>query len=197
MQIDRSLKDYLEDVSSYSPAPGGGSVVAYMTSLSIGLYLMSVRISVRRKSFLSLDEEIKDQVYKNIEKLDEINKIILNYVDKDIDTFNEFMEAYRSKDEEAIKRETIKCFNEPYHVLNLIFEAIDVMLLDQKYIVKSVRSDLRIALNSLEAQFDNCKENIDINIRNIDDEFIHENVRIAYKKMDEYREKLKDFFASV
>ena len=197
MQIDISLKDYLEDVSSYSPAPGGGSVVAYMTSLSIGLYLMSVRISVRRKSFLSLDEKTKEEVFKNIDKLDEINKIILNYVDKDIDTFNEFMKAYRSKDEEAIKRETIKCFNEPYHVLNLIFEAIDVMLLDQKYIVKSVRSDLRIALKSLEAQFDNCKENININIENIDDEFIHENVRIAYQKIDVYREKLNEFFASV
>ena len=197
MQVDRSLKEYLEDVSSYSPAPGGGSVVAYMTSLSIGLYLMSIRISVRRKSFIALDDKIKQEVYDNINKLDEINKIILNYVDKDIDTFNEYMEAYRSKDQEAIKRETIKCFNEPYHVLNLIFEAIDVMLLDQKYIVKSVRSDLRIALNSLEAQFDNCKENIDININNIDDEYIHENVRIAYKKIDEYRKKLEDFFASV
>ena len=197
MQVERSLKEYLEDVSSYSPAPGGGSVVAYMTSLSIGLYLMSIRISVRRKKFELLDEQTKNEVYKNIERLDEINNIILEYVDKDIATFNEFMEAFRSKDEEAIKRETIKCFNEPYHVLNLIFEAIDVMLIDQKYIVKSVRSDLRIALNSLEAQFDNCKENIDINLKNIDDEFIHENVKIAYKKIEDYRQKLKDFFASV
>ena len=197
MQVERSLKEYLEDVSSYSPAPGGGSVVAYMTSLSIGLYLMSIRISVRRKKFELLDEQTKNEVYKNIERLDEINNIILEYVDKDIATFNEFMEAFRSKDEEAIKRETIKCFNEPYHVLNLIFEAIDVMLIDQKYIVKSVRSDLRIALNSLEAQFDNCKENIDINLKNIDDEFIHENVKIAYKKIEDYRQKLKDFFESV
>ena len=68
MQTKNSLLEYYKSVSSDAPAPGGGSVTAYLITLSIGLYLMSIKVSIKRKKFLALDENIQSRVKDNIKK---------------------------------------------------------------------------------------------------------------------------------
>ena len=191
MQTKNSLLDYYKEVSSDAPAPGGGSVSAYLITLSIGLYLMSIKVSIKRKRFLALDEEIQNGVKSNIKKIEDINMQIMEYVDKDLTTFNTFMEAYRSKDEQRIKEETINCFYGPYNVLNLLFKAIDVMMIDYHYVVKSIVSDLKISLMNLNVLIDGTKENIDVNLKNIDDENIKELAKVAYANIVIYKQKIK------
>lgn len=192
MQTNSSLLEYYKNVSSDAPAPGGGSVSAYLITLNIGLYLMAIKVSIKRKRFLKLENSIQKNILKNIENLDLLNLKILEYVDQDVDTFNNFMDAYRSKNEDRIKEESIKCFYDPYNVLNIMFEAIDIMLMDYKYIVETIVSDLKISFINLVALLDVTKENMNVNLKNISDAHINELANEAYKKLEIYKEKLQN-----
>ena len=190
MQVNKSLLDYYKNVSSDAPAPGGGSVSAYFITLGLGLYLMSIRVSIKRKKFQAYDDNIKNSVYQNIEELDNINLAILEYVDKDIETFNKFMEAYRAKDEERIKVETINCFYGPYEVVNLMFKAIDIIVEDYQFVVKSILSDLKISLMVINNFLDVEQENMEVNLKNIDDVTIQKIAEKVFEKISSYKKEI-------
>ena len=59
--IQQTLTEYLDELSSDKPIPGGGSVSAYVASLAMGLTQMVGRISLKRKKKegLSAEEEKK------------------------------------------------------------------------------------------------------------------------------------------
>ena len=73
------VKEFLENVDSSSPAPGGGAVVAYTTSLAVALTRMAINISMKRKSFQNYPEEEKENVIKSMERLKEIEDNIFSY----------------------------------------------------------------------------------------------------------------------
>lgn len=69
---DLSLSDYLAELSSSEPVPGGGSVSAYAASLAMGLSQMVGRISLGRKMKPGLTPE---ETQKEREALQTIQKI--------------------------------------------------------------------------------------------------------------------------
>ena len=50
MLIEKTLRDYLKEVRSDSPAPGGGSVAAYSSALGASLTNMVMALTESKKS---------------------------------------------------------------------------------------------------------------------------------------------------
>lgn len=169
------VKEFLLNVDSASPAPGGGAVVAYTTSLAVALTRMAVNISMKRKSFQNYSEEERETVLSLMQSLKEKEEKIFLYKEKDVETFNEFMVAYKSKNEVEIEKMTKKCFELPYELYKLIEQAIEIIFSLKKYVVASVYSDYKISLIMLESMIYGCKENMLINLKNINDETIKAN----------------------
>ena len=67
MLIRQSLKSYLNQLASESPAPGGGSASAVVASLGISLILMVARVAVKK---VNLKE--KKRVQKAISDLKKV-----------------------------------------------------------------------------------------------------------------------------
>ena len=59
--IDLRINEFINEVDSNSPAPGGGSVSALISSLGVSLARMVGHLSVSKKKFRNLDQEIQDQ----------------------------------------------------------------------------------------------------------------------------------------
>ena len=59
---DYKIDEFLEDLSSSSPSPGGGSVAGLVAALSGSLNSMVYSLTVNKKSFESLDGETKKTV---------------------------------------------------------------------------------------------------------------------------------------
>jgi len=57
--IEKSLKDYVAEVASGAPVPGGGSVAALAGSLGAALTSMVGNLTIGRKGYIELDDEIK------------------------------------------------------------------------------------------------------------------------------------------
>lgn len=135
MLIDGSIRDYIDKVASKEPTPGGGSVAALAGSLGSALTAMVGYLTIGRKMYEELGEEIKKEMDHNFEELkksiEELNKI----VDEDTKAFDKVMEAFKlpkeTEEEKKIRSEAIqegykvalavplRCAEECFRVLEL------------------------------------------------------------------------------
>ena len=58
--IDESLRSYLSEAASRSPAPGGGSVSALAGALASSMASMAANFTVGKKNYEDVQEEVKE-----------------------------------------------------------------------------------------------------------------------------------------
>jgi formiminotetrahydrofolate cyclodeaminase len=91
MDLSKSLKNYLEELSSNSPTPGGGNVSALSGSLACNLGVMVCNLTIGKKRYLNIEEEMKDIKAK----LEELNDCFVELAAKDNYAFNQVMAAFK------------------------------------------------------------------------------------------------------
>ena len=87
--IGMNLEEFATETASESPAPGGGSVAAYVGALGISLATMVANLSAHKKGWDDRWKEFSDYA----ETGQQLKKQLLNLVDKDTQAFNKIMEA--------------------------------------------------------------------------------------------------------
>jgi glutamate formiminotransferase/formiminotetrahydrofolate cyclodeaminase len=88
--VNLSLQEFANETASESPAPGGGSIAAYMGSLGISLATMVANLSAHKKGWDKRWKEFSAWAEKGQKIKDEI----LYLVDEDTNAFNKIMEAF-------------------------------------------------------------------------------------------------------
>ena len=130
--ISMSLTDFADETASESPAPGGGSISAYVGSLGASLAGMVANLSSHKKGWDSRWLEFSDwagkaQQYKNE---------LLALVDLDTTAFNKIMESFglpKSTDEEkaardqAIQDATKYAIEIPFKVMETALNSMEVI----------------------------------------------------------------------
>ena len=56
---DRKIEEFIEKLSSSEPTPGGGTVAALLASISSSLVNMVYNITINKKIFNNLDQNIE------------------------------------------------------------------------------------------------------------------------------------------
>jgi len=116
------LSDFVDELSLDSPAPGGGSVAALCGSLSAALSSMVANLTVGKKGYENVYEEMKKLALAAQNLKDEL----LLAVDEDTKAFNRVMEALRlprgtpeqtKEREEAIEKANKEATLVPFSVL--------------------------------------------------------------------------------
>jgi glutamate formiminotransferase/formiminotetrahydrofolate cyclodeaminase len=99
--ISMTLRSFMNETASESPAPGGGSVSAYMGALGVALGTMAANISSHKRGLDDRWKEFSDWA----EKGKEIQNKLLQFVDEDSEAFNNILNAFRlpKKTEEEVK----------------------------------------------------------------------------------------------
>jgi glutamate formiminotransferase/formiminotetrahydrofolate cyclodeaminase len=130
--VSMSLVEFADETASESPAPGGGSISAYVGSLGASLAGMVANLSSHKKGWDDRWEEFSDwaekaQVYK-----DEL----ISLVDLDTTAFNRIMESFglsKSTPEEkaardkAIQDATKYAIEIPFKVMQTAVNSMDVI----------------------------------------------------------------------
>ncbi len=88
--VDKSLRDFMEETASESPAPGGGSVSAYMGSMGAALATMVANLSSHKRGWDDRWEEFSE--YAEAGK--KLQEELLALVDEDTRAFNGIMDAF-------------------------------------------------------------------------------------------------------
>lgn len=130
--VSMTLTDFADETASESPAPGGGSISAYVGSLGISLATMVANLSSHKKGWDSRWEEFSIWAEKGQTIKDELIKL----VDLDTAAFNKIMSAFalpKSTDEEktirkqAIQDATKYAIEVPYRVMQLSYDSLTII----------------------------------------------------------------------
>lgn len=131
--IYNSLLDFANETASESPAPGGGSVAAYMGVLGASLGTMVANLSSHKKGWDDRWKEFSDWADQGQQLKDEL----LLLVDADTASFNAIMQAMglpKGSDEEklarktAIQQATKTAMEVPFHVMKCALKSMDLLL---------------------------------------------------------------------
>lgn len=99
--VDLTVKGFVEEVASSSPAPGGGSVGAASGALAAGLLEMVCNLTIGRPKFAETEEEMQEIARRG----KQLQGQLLELVDRDTEAFNSVMDAYKlPKETEAEKQ---------------------------------------------------------------------------------------------
>lgn len=129
--INMNLKSFSEETASESPAPGGGSISAYMGSMGAALGTMVANLSAHKRGWDERWEMFSDWAEKGKYYVDTLT----NMVDEDTHAFNKIMDAFglpKATDEEkaarkaAIQAATKYAIEVPFKVMKLCYEAMDI-----------------------------------------------------------------------
>ena len=98
-----SVKEFADELSSDSPAPGGGSVAALSGALSAALSSMVANLTYGKKGF----ERKNSLMEETASEAQEIKRRFLDLIDRDTEAFNAFMAAMKmpkkSDEEKALR----------------------------------------------------------------------------------------------
>lgn len=103
MLINKTVKEFVEATASSAPVPGGGSVAALGASIAAALGEMVANLTIGKKKYVEVEEEMK----VISEKMGSCRQALLEYIDKDAQSFDEVMKAYgmpKDTDEEKAAR---------------------------------------------------------------------------------------------
>ena len=88
---DMTCTEFADETASESPAPGGGSISAYMGALAAALGTMVANLSAHKAGWAERWKEVSDQADRGQELLSRL----LHLVDEDTEAFNRIMDAFK------------------------------------------------------------------------------------------------------
>jgi glutamate formiminotransferase/formiminotetrahydrofolate cyclodeaminase len=130
--VAMSLSAFSDETASESPAPGGGSIAAYVGALGISLGTMVANLSAHKKGWDARWKEYSDWA----EKGQAIKAQLLKLVDEDTRAFNLIMEAMslpktseaeKKNRKVAIQTATQYAIEVPYQVMQLSYESLTII----------------------------------------------------------------------
>lgn len=130
--INLTCSAFADETASESPAPGGGSISAYMGALAASLGTMVANLSSHKPGWDDRWEEFSNYAEKGQQIKDEL----LFLVDEDTNAFNRIMEAFslpKNTDEEkaarknAIQEATKFATEIPFRTMQKAFEAFAII----------------------------------------------------------------------
>ncbi len=178
--IAMSLREFMNETASESPAPGGGSVSAYMGTLGAALGTMVANVSSHKRGWDDRWKEFSGWA----EKGKEIQNRMLQLVDEDTDAFKRIMDAFNlpKKTEEeirarksAVQEATKNATLVPLKVMETAFPAFSLIReMVEKGNPNSV-TDAAVGALAIRACIRGAFLNVRINASGLDDkEFVRE-----------------------
>lgn len=179
---EKSCVDFVECLASKEPVPGGGGVSALVGSIGMALGSMVCNLTIGKKKYKEYEEDLKFI----LEEAGNIEKELLEMIDKDAECFLPLSKAYGlpkdTEEEKKIKEDTMEkalkvACEVPLNIVRVCHKAIK---LHEDLVDKGSRlviSDVGVGVQCLRAAILSAELNVVININSIKDEEYVEKVR--------------------
>ncbi|UCF49963.1 MAG: glutamate formimidoyltransferase [Thermoplasmatales archaeon] len=182
------INNFLSELASSSPAPGGGSVAALAGGLGAALSSMVCNLTIGKEKYSEVQNIIKD----TLKKSEKIRKDLTRLIDEDTEAFNDVMKAFKMpKETEEQKEKRSKAIQEGYKTAAKVpLETAKTCerILDIARIVAEKGNQNSItdsAVSALMAQVgvESAILNVTINLGSIKDEKFVNSISIEIKKL--------------
>lgn len=195
---DQSINEFLRDLESDMPAPGGGSVAGLISALSGALNSMVYSLTVGKKAYMSLSEEEKTMIAKFQEESRKFTLRSMEIMNADKANFLLLMDSYKlpknSEEEIAIRKKaikdgTIKAMEAPLALARESVEFFENLKVMNKYGNKMLLSDLSISAILLNSAIESSIINVKVNLSSLRNEEFFESIE---KELVEIQKKSEE-----
>jgi formiminotetrahydrofolate cyclodeaminase len=194
MLTSKTVAEFLDELASNSPAPGGGSISALAGALSAGLTSMVCRLTIGKKQYPDVQEDME----KILRESEQLRSRLTFLIDEDTAAFNEVMAAFALPKESpeqqqmrtnAIQTATKKASLVPLEVMRLSASAAALAKgIAEKGNTNSI-TDAGVACLAAKTAYTGAMMNVLINLSSIkDQEFVaatRQSVERIYAKAEE------------
>lgn len=181
--IDMTVDNFVKEVDSNSPAPGGGSVAALASDIGAGLARMMAHLSFGKKKYEALDENIKEEFKTRFDNLGDIREKLNELVDEDTKSFNAFMKALKMPKDtfkeimernKALADATLYSIQVPYQTATLSLQAMKELefLMDNGN--QNAITDIGVGTLMLCTGLEGAILNVKVNLMGLEDNNIRE-----------------------
>ena len=188
-----SIEDLLKEISSKSPAPGGGSVAALSGCFGAALVSMVCNLTIGKKKYIEVEDEMK-VIKKEAESL---RKELLNLSSKDVKAFNQVITAYKSNEDNKeilLQNAYKKAAEVPLDVAKDCLRVLELVEIIIKKGNKNTVSDAGVAALMASSGLNGAIFNVKVNLKSIkDDEFI----KVKSERLKNLEKKRKKLFFEI
>ncbi len=177
--IDYTVHEFVKELDSASPAPGGGSASALASAMGMALSRMVGHLTIPKKKFKALDDSVQDTFIEVHEVLRDFERRTLELIDADTAAFNEIMKAFKmpkdsdeakKRRKDAIETATYKATEVPLEIAEVAFKVLKKMHIILKHGNKNAISDIGVSVLLLHAGLEGAILNVKINLPGISDQ---------------------------
>ncbi len=203
-----TINEFIEKLGSKDAVPGGGGAAALTASLGISLCKMAANLTVGKKKFADVEEEM----YAIIAECDTLAEEFVGLIQKDADGFLPLSKAYglptdteeqKKFKEETLERELVNAAKVPFEIMEKCARAIELSAIVAEKGSRLVVSDAACAINTCMSALKCASLNVYINTKYMKDadraeemnlkadSLIAESEEIAKRVFDEVVNSLK------
>lgn len=203
MMLEKKTTEFLEVLSSSSPVPGGGGASAAVGAFASALGMMVANLTVGKKKYADVEEEIKEIRDQLKEQLDSLIKL----ADKDAEAFEPLSKAYGlPKETEEQKAEKERVMEEalyeasvvPVEIMETIFKVMSLLEPLGEKGSRIAVSDVGVGILFAQAALEGASLNVFINTKMMKDrERAEELNKYAEKLIQKGRERQQRIYQSV
>lgn len=191
MLVNMNVKEFVSETASDSPVPGGGSIAALAGAISAGLTEMVANLTVGKKKYVEVEDEMKDIV----EKASKLREQLIVLVDKDATSFDGVMKAFKlpkeTEEEKAERTATIQ--KEMKYAATVPLEtakiAAEIMALSEIVIEKgnsNAVTDGAVSAMMCRTAILSALLNVKINLSSIKDEAFVAETQVEVEKLEKF-----------
>ena len=197
--VEMTVSEFLYELASSSPAPGGGSVAALSGALGAALSSMVCNLTLGKKDYGPVQEEIQSLLNTS----EHLRQRLSGLVDRDTEAFNKVMDAYRlsketdsqkEKRKQAIQHALKTAAQVPLETAKTCIELLAVIVDVAEKGNKSSISDAAVSAVMAHAGVESAILNIKINLGSIQDKEwvarISHEIETIQKNADEKTKKI-------
>jgi methenyltetrahydrofolate cyclohydrolase len=178
MLIDKTVSQFLDELASNSPAPGGGSVAALAGAVGVALTSMVCNLTIGKKKYA----DVQDEMNAVVEQTELLRKEITQLIDQDTEAFNAVMTAFGlpkgTESEQATRSAAIQEATKAATLVPLnVMRSCEKGLIHARTVAqrgnKNSASDAGVAALMLQASCAGASLNVRVNIGGLKDaEFV-------------------------
>lgn len=174
-----TLKDFVDELGSKSPAPGGGSIAALSASLASALASMVFNLTIGKKEYMEYEDKLRKNIDESLRKVELHKKEFLSLMERDTNAFLSLMEAFKmpknTEEEVKARKEKINLGNKesleiPLEIAEKAYKLYDYIYTAVKYGNKNAVSDAGVAASLVHTAIEGAVLNVKINITAMKDE---------------------------
>lgn len=168
------MNDFIDQLASAAPTPGGGGASACVGALASALASMVGNLTVGKKTYAAVEDDVR----ASLDRLAALRARLLALVDEDARAFEPLAAAYRlpkaTPEEQAAKNAALQqalvgACDVPLAIMRAVAEVVDETEYLAHHGSRMARSDAGVAAAFARAASDGASLNVYINVASMDD----------------------------